>query len=52
MLRAYSVTLAFASRNEEVVAAVERDLVKVRVVEDFGVDLTLSLTATKDMACY
>ena len=31
-------------------AAVERDLTKVRVVEDFGVDLTLSLTATKDMA--
>lgn len=51
MLRAYSVTLAFASRNEEFVAAVERDLAKVRVLEDFGVDLTLNFTATKDMAC-
>ncbi len=51
MLRAYSFTLALASRNEEVVAAVERDLVKVREVEVFGVDLTLSFTATKDMTC-
>jgi metal-sulfur cluster biosynthetic enzyme len=34
----------------QVVAAVERDLVKVREVEDFGVDLTLSFTVTKDMA--
>ena len=43
-MRACSVTLAFASRNEELVATVERDLVKVREVEDFGVDLTLILT--------
>jgi len=49
MLRAYSFTLAFASRNEELVAAVERDLVKARDVEVLGVDFTLIFTATKDM---
>lgn len=50
MLRACSFTLALASRNEGLVAAVERDLVKVRDVEALGADDVRIFTAAKDMS--
>lgn len=50
MLRTCSLTLALASRNEGVVAAVERDRVKVREVEALGAGVARSFTAAKDMA--
>jgi hypothetical protein len=50
MLRACSLTLALASRNEGLVAAVERDLVKVKDVEALGADDVRIFTAAKDMA--
>lgn len=50
MLRAYSFTLALASRNEGLAAAVERDRVKVREVEALGADDARIFTAAKDMA--
>jgi len=49
MLRAYSLTLALASRNEGLVAAVERERVKVREVEVLGADVARIFTAAKDM---
>jgi hypothetical protein len=49
MLRACSLTLAFASRNEGLVAAVERERVKVREVEALGADVARIFTAAKDM---
>ena len=51
MLRACSFTLAFASRNEGLVAAVERERVKVRDVEALGADEVRIFTAAKDMLC-
>jgi hypothetical protein len=48
MLRAYSLTLALASRNEGL-AAVERERVKVREVEVLGADVARIFTAAKDM---
>lgn len=50
MLRACSFTLALASRNEGLAAAVERDRVKVRDVEALGADDARIFTAVKDMA--
>jgi hypothetical protein len=50
MLRAYSLTLALASRNEGLVAAVERERVKVREVELLGADVARIFTAAKDMS--
>jgi len=50
MLRACSFTLALASRNEGLAAAVERDRVKVREVEALGADDARIFTAAKDMA--
>jgi hypothetical protein len=50
MLRACSFTLALASRNEGLAAAVERDRDKVRGVEALGTDVTRDFTAAKDMA--
>jgi hypothetical protein len=49
MLRACSFTLALASRNEGLTAAVERDRVKVRDVEALGADDARIFTAVKDM---
>jgi hypothetical protein len=49
MLRACSFTLALASRNEGLVAAVERDRVKVRDAEALGADDARIFTAAKDM---
>jgi hypothetical protein len=49
MLRACSFTLALASRNEGLVAAVERDRVKVRDVEALGADAARTFTAPNDM---
>ena len=49
MLRACSFTLALASRNEGLVAAVERDRVKVRDVEALGAEDARTFTAAKDM---
>ena len=49
MLRACSFTLALASRNEGLVAAVERDRVKVRDVEALGADAARTFTAANDM---
>ena len=49
MLRACSFTLALASRNEVLTAAVERDRVKVRDVEALGADEVRIFTAAKDM---
>jgi hypothetical protein len=49
MLRACSFTLAFASRNEGLAVAVERDRDKVREVEALGTDVTRNFTAAKDM---
>jgi len=49
MLRACSFTLALASRNEGLTAAVERDRVKVREVEALGADDARIFTAVKDM---
>ena len=50
MLRAHSFTLALASRNEGLTAAVERDRVKVRDVEALGAEDARIFTAVKDMA--
>ena len=50
MLRARSFTLALASRNEGLTAAVERDRVKVREVEALGADDARIFTAAKDIA--
>ena len=50
MLRARSFTLALASRNEGLTAAVERDRVRVRDVEALGADAARIFTAVKDMA--
>ena len=50
MLRAYSFTLALASRKEGLEAAVERERVKVREVDAFGADVARSFTAVKDMS--
>ena len=50
MLRAYSLTLALASRNEGLAAAVERERVKVRVVEVLGADVARIFTAARDMS--
>ena len=50
MLRACSFTLALASRNEGLAAAVERDRVKVREVEALGADDARIFTAAKDIA--
>ena len=50
MLRAYSLTLALASRNEGLAAAVERERVKVREVEVLGADVARIFTAAKDMS--
>jgi hypothetical protein len=50
MLRAYSFTLALASRNEGLAAAVERERVKVREVEVLGADVARIFTAAKDMS--
>jgi hypothetical protein len=50
MLRAYSFTLALASKNEGLEAAVERERVKVREVDAFGADVARSFTAVKDMS--
>jgi hypothetical protein len=47
--RACSFTLALASRNEGLTAAVERDRVKVRDVEALGADDARIFTAVKDM---
>jgi hypothetical protein len=49
MLRACSLTLALASRKEGLVAAVDRDRVKVREVEALGADVARSFTAANDM---
>jgi hypothetical protein len=49
MLRAYSFTLALASRNEGLAAAVERERAKVREVEVLGADVARIFTAAKDM---
>ena len=49
MFRACSFTLALASRNEGLTAAVERDRVKVRDVEALGADDARIFTAVKDM---
>lgn len=49
MLRACSLTLALASRNEGLAAAVERERVKVRDVEVLGADVARIFTAAKDM---
>jgi hypothetical protein len=50
MLRACSLTLALASRNEGLAAAVERERVKVREVEVLGADVARIFTAAKDMS--
>ena len=50
MLRAYSLTLALASRNEGLTAAVERERVKVREVEVLGADVARIFTVAKDMS--
>ena len=50
MLRACSLTLALASRNEGLTAAVERERVKVREVDDLGADVARIFTAAKDMS--
>jgi hypothetical protein len=50
MLRAYSLTLALASRNEGLAAAVERERVKVREVEVLGADVARIFTAARDMS--
>jgi hypothetical protein len=39
MLRACSLTLALASRNEGLVAAVERKRIKLREIVDLGADI-------------
>ena len=49
MFRACSFTLALASRNEGLTAAVERDRVKVRDAEALGADDARIFTAVKDM---
>ena len=49
ILRACSLTLALASRNEGLAAAVERERVKVRDVEVLGADVARIFTAVKDM---
>lgn len=50
MLRAYSLTLALASRNEGLAAAVERERVKVREAELLGADVARIFTVAKDMS--
>jgi hypothetical protein len=50
MLRACSLTLALASRNDGLVTAVERERVKVREVEVLGADVARIFTAAKDMS--
>jgi len=50
MLRARSLTLALASRNDGLVATVERERVKVREVEVLGADVARIFTAAKDMS--
>jgi len=49
MLRACSLTLALASRKEGLVAAVERDRVKVRDVEALGADVARIFRVANDM---
>jgi hypothetical protein len=50
MLRARSFTLALASRNEGLVAAVERARVKVREVEALGADVARIFATARDMS--
>jgi hypothetical protein len=50
MLRACSLTLALASRNDGLAAAVERQRVKLRVVEVLGADVARIFTVAKDMS--
>lgn len=50
ILRAYSFTLALASRNEGLAAAVERERVRVREVEALGADVARIFTAVKDIS--
>lgn len=50
MLRAYSFTLALASRNEGLAAAVERERVRVREAEALGADVARIFTAVKDIS--
>ena len=49
MLRAYSFTLALASRNEGLAAAVERARVKVREVEALGAEVARIFATARDM---